>query len=42
MDLKIYIIPLINISVFKWKNITNVVILLFEVNGFKNIYIQNG
>jgi hypothetical protein len=42
MDLKIYIIPYININVFKQKNITSVVIFLFEVNGFKNIYIPNG
>jgi hypothetical protein len=25
----------------KWKNITNVVILLFDVNGFNNIKIPN-
>jgi hypothetical protein len=38
MDLQIYIITYISINVFKGKNITNVVIFLFEVNGFKNIY----
>jgi hypothetical protein len=42
MDLKIYIIPYISINVFKWKNITTIVIFLFQVNGFKNIDIANG
>jgi hypothetical protein len=39
MDFKIYIIPSINVNVFKWKNITSVAIFLFEVNGVKNISI---
>jgi hypothetical protein len=40
MDLKYALF--LNINLFKWKNITNVVIVLFEVNGFKNINITNG
>jgi hypothetical protein len=35
LDLKMYIIPLISINVLKRKNVTNVVIFLFQVNGLK-------
>jgi hypothetical protein len=35
LDLKMYIITLININVLKQKNVTNAVIFLFQVNGLK-------